>query len=441
MEYIKSYEILAQLDKKATIDKYVAISYVWSQYDDNDKAKTEILRMVNATQTQLIGEDTMTINKVWWDRKSNITKTGDKDYKAINRMNEIYSHASYTIALIPELDSQEENSEAAAEITDNCGMKTILENIERKHIYYRIAHSQWFSRAWTFQEQIVSDKIYTSIHDRITDITFCVHDIIASRYMTFGGTGYLWSVTEMIQGYLDKHSSNEVIDSIKNELNNRDLAWIKKVIISNQDPRRERNKCDIITRAKEGTLTFLECLKLLQSRAMGRDNEGYEPIKAICKDITCKRELVHLSTIAYNAGRIDYPGLCWMPDRLRYDEEILDNCVGEYGEIGEMGEIIFKLRRGLQIGKTYIIGAAIPKWSTGDYPGNSYYMRIIINQVRHETNQYVAHVIGMEEHTSQPSEECLERDEDGAYCHIGTLRSLTPPSNSYPLKGSKPSGA
>lgn len=179
IEYITTKQALLRNNE------FIAVSYVWSQCVEVAYIE-QLLSVYKRTYSGL---------KVWLDRISNRTNDGQNDKEGIRKMNDIYSSAKYTLAIIPELSQNESQYEDMLQQLYNIEKEYTLSNYDKKtvndtrelyvlltlekHIVSILANSDWFKRAWTFQEQILSHKIHTIINGKIYDITKIVHDLIA----------------------------------------------------------------------------------------------------------------------------------------------------------------------------------------------------------------------------------------------------------------------
>lgn len=133
---------------------YVAVSYVWSQNTIN------VLKMRVMFDLGVFNLFSKTkYNKVWIDQISNLRLKHDGKNQVINMMNRIYSEATFTLAIIPELD-----------VADETNIANVL------------ARSKWMERAWTLQEQLTSRVLIVVIREKVYDITEVVMEIIDANW-------------------------------------------------------------------------------------------------------------------------------------------------------------------------------------------------------------------------------------------------------------------
>lgn len=336
--------------------KYYAISYVWQQYQTLKKIEAKIEEYFNLEhvgdsndeQIQKRGEYGMML--IWLDRVSNRDISGVNSLEGIRVMNKVYQQAEITVALVPELNDSlvsEEKIRKDANKLPNANAKYAIDNsleellkkevayigwqryviryvdklqtLTKKSLVYSLMTSEWMRRTWTLQEQVLSSKIKTKVHDEIIDITQLVYSIISMNMQVLSEQNILYAVGRPMYSYRDGKISRETaIEAlIKNMINYR---WIDADQLVNHDYQKFinfKNKCH------NSNLSILEALSATEKRIMGYENKGFEPVESLLSDnITDNMtQEYYLKTIIHNSDRSNIKNYSWLPKRLRTEQQ------------------------------------------------------------------------------------------------------------------------
>lgn len=323
IQFATTHDILSQ-----TIKNYVAVSYVWSQCKSIDRLVQRI-----STHMHIGGLNSL---PVWLDQISNKTIDGNNDDYGIKNMNKIYSKATVTIANVPEVTdyknwinnpsvrldaiTQDEYKYKNANKYYNLNniaindINGVYDVIAEENFVNALATSEWFTRAWTFQEQVLSDKIEIMIDDIIIDITNIVHNIIVMNILGKNIMDmYNWSFTEM--WYVKDDDQYAAI------MKQRLLESIKKNVVKLNVTHANlaQTKYNIILHCNTSSLALLDAIGLVSNRLMGKENKRYEPIQSLFKlqETLYGNSLIYpLRVIISDERRDTTPNRCWLPSRL-----------------------------------------------------------------------------------------------------------------------------
>lgn len=330
INYIRTDDILYKNSKL----KYIAVSYVWSQ---NDMAK--LTRYIEK-YLQIINQPEVPI---WLDKVSNRDELGNNNVDGIKNMNVIYDNATITLAIVPELwyiDLAKLNQiekmkyidiyymchqlplkDVLSYMPDYHKAYDLMDEVQTNHVIHRLANCEWFRRAWTFQEQILSKKIETIINGKVYNITKIVHDLIViNMYGVNIKTICNKFISNLQADYLTYKDKVSIFLSSFIE-SNWDSIYIDEI-----DGTHIRKKCEIQLRCKNRNLSLVEALALVSDRVMGKENKGYEPIESLISDNLIHKgsqEKLPIRVFATNEERMSmYRNMCWLPKRLNTDEEL-----------------------------------------------------------------------------------------------------------------------
>lgn len=285
MEYIHSEKIL-----NSYID-YITISYVWEQFP-NDSIKQAVFDMWQ--HIKIFDTDTIAI---WLDIVSNQTDDETKKLIYISSMARIYHSSKYTIVFLPECD----------EISD---IKT------EKTLFYNIFTSKWMTRAWTLQEQMVSENLVLYSKGKFFRITeqvrLCLmfnYIGVKKKWMDFMRDMYLSELVQQTECIIYKGDKlyEYVLDAMSTDVYNK---------INN-----------LCLRASIAKLSEVEAINLASRRVMGADNISIEPILGMIDYNEVPRIDGYMRIDPYilvnKSVRSGKENLCWLPTRLNY--ESVDN--------------------------------------------------------------------------------------------------------------------
>lgn len=302
-------------------EKFGAISYVWEQCRDINKLKTEIKEILMVAK-----EDC----GIWLDQISNRNEENVNDEYGIKNMNKIYMNASFTIAIIPELhNSIVDSKDMEKRISDkyknnkneNKDLKYNIYDMADLDYVHVIANSQWFTRAWTFQEQILSRRIITMIRGKIYNIK----EIVDSLLVIQVNRGKINDLNNKLRAGMSWYTVDD--DYNVNHIGYHEYGNINMLIDKRtKDFNNIRN--NIYNACCKSELTLIKAMSLIGNRLMGSENKGYEPIRSILNekiilvDKFKDPNIFHLNTIISNEVRSEQNGLCWVPKRLRTTNDL-----------------------------------------------------------------------------------------------------------------------
>lgn len=281
MQYITSKQVLEQQEK------FVAISYVWEQFTD-----CNIVEYVHKINEQCKG-GFKGITNVWLDVVSNATDDLHMRQHYIKSMAKVYGSCEFTIALIPEC-------------------RYIGDTNQYENIIYDIFMSQWFTRAWTLQEQMVSKKIYVSINNELVDITKEVHLCLTLNYI---GARKEWINMMKLRFSKMKNQMNDIYKGDN----------LYEYIFSAMVPSIYNQIKDMCRRAARSQLTKIEAINLAARRVMGVDNKNLEPIIGMIGEGNnipdSKYTRIDPHILVSNLPKSKEKNMCWLPTQLRYNAE------------------------------------------------------------------------------------------------------------------------
>lgn len=303
-------------------DSYHCVSYVWSQVSSQQDLIKQIQEYFNYVQlVQLNSFQTY----IWFDRISN---NGDEKFspeEGIKNMNKIYANALSTIAIVSELqecilmNERDEDCQISdlefknqKQINDKYDYEAYLAICLDNNMEICLACSQWFRRAWTLQEQILSKVILCKIKNRYVDITKVVHDLVTMEYMGIN----IRRMREILNGPVSVNHYNAILkdkhDFLKTNMSGTGAIYEKL---------KKNNHAATLTKLSSkclaSDLTLIEGLAIVSNRVMGSENKHYEPIQSLLKDEkTITTGTYTLRAIISREDRSDMPNLCWLPTRL-----------------------------------------------------------------------------------------------------------------------------
>lgn len=290
--------------------KYLAVSYVKSQYTDLDIIKNMLAEYFD--KKNMPYDDVY----VWMHQisDSNICNSN---------INTVYGNAWRTLALVPEVDNHDI---AKIILTDRNVFKSeqqvekLFSRAIRDHAVCVIARSLWFNRACTLQAQLLSDNLDIIIDNKLYEITDIIRKLLILSYKG-EQVNEIYKYMIKIQrqkgiGY-DKISEIEKLYERENWdyfVNNEECYIFLKdseILIDN-----------LRRRGKASSISLMEAFRLIGSRTMNKDYARYEPIEAICKNgkvinIKDKYCNIPLHVVTSFSRRSQINNLCWMPTRLQ----------------------------------------------------------------------------------------------------------------------------
>lgn len=134
-----------ELRPPETFERYMAVSYVWTQYSSVEDIVEDMRHIIEVTR----------INCLWIDRVC-INQADPQDKaREIPRMGEYYSEASLVVALLPDVKVP------ARLMSWVDGLRYQVKNAGRDllRLYDRLESSQWMHRVWTFQEAALAQSL------------------------------------------------------------------------------------------------------------------------------------------------------------------------------------------------------------------------------------------------------------------------------------------
>lgn len=359
-----SYTYINTFDALQGDRSFSAVSYVWDQCNDITILESKLRNMV-----ALINNVDVT-KEIWLDRVSNRQKGVNLEY-GIKNMNKIYALAKVTFVIIPELEEREikiDNIELQSP-----GWLEKLQAIHNYHLVSIIVRSMWFRRAWTFQEQILSNKLVIQVDNKVVDITSIVHGLIV---LNIHGVDIRAYRENSILFMCNKKNINENIT--KREIRNmfkydNDITTTCGIEIAElyheDDLSTLRKKC------YNSKLTIIDALSLVSDRVMGAENTGYEPIASLLKpdyqnmsNANNVRKIPLSAILTYEQRNNTLRNMHWLPKRLNTNNEIYsfnrmlsvcdDNHLvidgGEFYISHDMQHIYFRAGTTLKEGHLYI---------------------------------------------------------------------------------------
>lgn len=280
-------------------ERYVAISYVWADFQDIEELYETIATIYEIYTNQymsLITEKT----RIWLDRLSNINEDDYSGEMGIRDMNKVYHNAVATIALLPHrtdyltdiavqglIENVSHNEccnrmpvsrmkKDSSGISVECGCSYVrdISELTKKTLLYYLANSNWMKRAWTYQEQLLSDVI-----------------------LMYNGDDQLYNITRHVRTVLlyNTNSSNVNIEYNDDEISiymvstlpiSEHVKFIGKQCANGTELKsytHDMSKNDLLFNttqklALSGSMSVVDAIVALGGRQMGEMNTGYEPI-------------------------------------------------------------------------------------------------------------------------------------------------------------------
>lgn len=342
---------------------YVAISYVWQQWPEFNKLEAKIKEHIDISINcwRYTGKCCLCnngITHVWLDKMSNITVDGSTNIEGIKKMDLVYKRATLTIALIPEMEDSLVDSEkleilaeqVIAEIESDEGyfIERIRDyhSLERQYKYrktmavlnptYVLSDSEWFGRAWTFQEQCNSRKIIVMIRKKLYDISEIVKDFLTISVMITHRSQYIKAQINKMLYLKSELSVTEMIKNLKYYINYEWSAIYDQIVnYENQYSFRDR----ILKLCQTSRMPIVDLMLMVDDRCMGEENLGYEPIIALARNTTCEYiedKPYNISILLSDEARSKESNKCWLPKKLKtcnryvnYNSKFTINCEGK----------------------------------------------------------------------------------------------------------------
>ncbi|KAL1883309.1 hypothetical protein Daus18300_000367 [Diaporthe australafricana] len=124
-------------------EKYIAVSYVWTQYSSVGDIVEDMKHIIEATQ----------INSLWIDRVCINQEDAQDKAREVPRMDEYYSGANLVVALLPDVDV----APGLMSLIQGTVVKTAGNALLR--LYALLRSSKWIHRVWTFQEAALARRL------------------------------------------------------------------------------------------------------------------------------------------------------------------------------------------------------------------------------------------------------------------------------------------
>lgn len=304
MKIITSGQILNNKSSGRYPLKYISVSYVWHQNEVREELEQKIEYQCSIIEIQKKQDYSL-----WLDYKSNVSDQWGTKEEAISNMAVIYGKSSVTLAIVPEIIRLLERANI-----NNFDHQYLSSDLVKEFLI-ELYSSEWFKRAWTFQEQIVSNEIVIVSREAVMDITEAVRALLE---LSSRGEDYDSLIERLM-------NLNKVPGGIRNKesfLNKSywDRAIIKVGFESLGGRPDEDDFNTIVKKAKAGCLTLIQALNLTCNRVAGKENKGFEPILGLISNNlqVYDGERLLLKVFLSETKRSTQENMCWLPVHMQY---------------------------------------------------------------------------------------------------------------------------
>lgn len=299
--------IILSQDAIAKKKEYIAISYVWTQYDTGISC-TSFIKL-----EKYIQQDKE--KYVWWDRKSNKDLDEETKQSVIRNMSDIYYNAIEVIAIIPELELAEKIT------TKMCDINILEEYFSNRQVMQlyqcsrlvKLIKSEWIHRSWTLQEAAVAKRVINLDCAEEINITKIVAFVNILSYL-----GLRLFEDVILDGDIDNGKPNE--RNISAEEYNMNIIRLLNLDLSTMYDNSNLKKTivDYLDKMRHKQLSVISAASMCLNRQMGMLNTGYEPVLGITDGrLAHADDEVPLIIWLDNSQIIDAPAnMCWMPNRM-----------------------------------------------------------------------------------------------------------------------------
>lgn len=124
-------------------ERYIAVSYVWTQYSSIKDIVEDMRHIIEATQ----------IDSLWIDRVCIDQEDAQDKAREIPRMDEYYSGANLVVALVPEVRVHDGIISLPRKVVMKESGRDMID------LYDDLNSSKWMHRVWTFQEAALARRL------------------------------------------------------------------------------------------------------------------------------------------------------------------------------------------------------------------------------------------------------------------------------------------